>query len=187
MAGFSREVAHRVFARELHDTTLSLEKDSEDMYAPQYVLTPTGARVNRMFVVGTLTEVDNIGNDVDYWRGRIVDPTGTFFVYAGQYQPEAAAAISEMELPSFVAVVGKAHIYEAEDGKITTSVRPESIMVVDKDVRDRWVLDTAKRTLERLGSMDRDDWSKKALEHYSVDLTEYVQLATEALSTLKDK
>jgi len=187
MAGFSREVAHRVFARELHDTTLSLEKDSEDMYAPQYTLTPTGAKVNRLLVVGTLTEVDNIGNDVDYWRGRIVDPTGTFFVYAGQYQPEAAAALSEMELPSFVAVVGKAHIYEAEDGKITTSVRPESIKVVDKDVRDRWVLDTAKRTLERLGAMDRDEWSKKALEHYSIDLNEYVELAKESLSELQDK
>ena len=187
MAGFSREVAHRMFARELHDTTLSLKKDSEDMYAPQYSLTPTGVRVNRMLVVGTLTEVDNIGTDVDYWRGRIVDPTGTFFVYAGQYQPEAAATISEIELPAFVAVVGKAHMYEAEDGKITTSVRPESIKVVDKDVRDRWVLDTAKRTLERLGTMERDEWSKMALEHYSIDLKEYVELVKESLSNLSDK
>ena len=52
MAGFTREVAYRIFAHELKDTSVALERDLENAYAPQYVLTPTGAKVNRVFIVG---------------------------------------------------------------------------------------------------------------------------------------
>ncbi|MCK4929252.1 MAG: DNA-binding protein, partial [Methanosarcinales archaeon] len=83
---YSREVAHRVFAQEFRDSDLSF-KDSNDQYSPQYLLTPTGAKVNRMFIVGTLTEKEDIGTDAEYWRARVVDPTGAFIIYAGQYQP----------------------------------------------------------------------------------------------------
>ena len=51
MAGFFREAARRVFARELKDSNLT-SKDESDQYAPQYLLTPTGAKVNRIFIVG---------------------------------------------------------------------------------------------------------------------------------------
>jgi len=43
----------------------------------------------------------------EYLRGRIVDPTGAFNVYAGHYQPEALVALSNLTKPCFVAVVGK--------------------------------------------------------------------------------
>ncbi|MFW6265140.1 MAG: DNA-binding protein, partial [Halanaeroarchaeum sp.] len=84
----TREVARRVFAAEFNDATYTF-KESDDERAPLYALLPTGERVNRVFIVGTLTETEDIGNENEYWRGRVVDPTGTFFVYAGQYQPEA--------------------------------------------------------------------------------------------------
>jgi uncharacterized protein len=48
-----------------------------------------------------------------------------------------------------VAVVGKARTYEPEPGKVFTSVRPESITIVDETVRDHWVLETAKHTRAR--------------------------------------
>ena len=57
------------------------------------MLLPTGAKANRIFVVGTLTETEDVGSDDEYWQGRIVDPTGRFFTYAGQYQPEAAGTL----------------------------------------------------------------------------------------------
>jgi len=62
MASFAREVAYRIFAQELRDTAVALERDLEDVYAPQYVLSPTGAKINRVFVVGTLTEKEDIGH-----------------------------------------------------------------------------------------------------------------------------
>src|SRR6266705_1127868 len=47
--------------------------------APSYVVTPLGAKVNRVFVVGVITDVENVGSDIQpMWRARVSDPTGTF-------------------------------------------------------------------------------------------------------------
>jgi RPA family protein len=154
MAGYTREVARRVFAAELRASNLSFrEGDEQQQYAPQFILTPTGARCNRVFFVGTLTERDDIGGDAEYWRGRVSDPTGSVFVYAGQYQPEAARTLSSITPPAFVAVVGKPSLYEPEDGRKLISVRAEAIQKVDEPVAIRWVLDTAARTIDRLSRM----------------------------------
>src|SRR5450759_5729817 len=105
MALKQREVARRLYAKELQGSTL-FYKEHDDAYAPQYLITPTGAKCNRVFVVGTLTEKEDVGTEAEFWRGRIVDPTGAFFVYAGQYQPEAAQVLAKTTPPEFIAVVG---------------------------------------------------------------------------------
>ncbi|MFW6153542.1 MAG: DNA-binding protein, partial [Halobacteriota archaeon] len=79
-----REVARRAFAREFNAATYTFS-ESDDEYAPVYALLPTGQRMNRAFVVGTLTETEDVGAEGEYWRGRVLEPTGTFFAYAGQY------------------------------------------------------------------------------------------------------
>lgn len=150
-----REVAQRVFAKEFNDSTFSIDSKAEpsgqpEAHAPNFLVTPAGAKVNRLFVVGVVTEVDNIGTENDLWRARVVDPTGAFVVYAGQYQPEAAIFLSTIEVPSFVSVVGKARVYEPEDGSVFVSIRPEEINIVDAAVRDRWIVDTAELTLDRI-------------------------------------
>src|SRR5512139_187257 len=154
MTGFSREVARRIFAEELKSSNYSF-RDGEDQhqYAPSYLLTPTGAKCNRVFLVGTLTEKDDIGGDTEYWRGRIIDPTGSILIYAGQYQPEAAQALANIEPPAFVAVVGKPNLFQTEDGSVIISVRAESIQKVNDATRNRWIVETAKRTHERLDSL----------------------------------
>ncbi len=80
----------------------------------------------------------------------MVDPTGSILVYAGQYQPEAAQKLASMETPAFVAVVGKPNLYQTEDGNMIISLRAEAIQRVDEATRDRWIMDTARRTQERL-------------------------------------
>ncbi len=112
-----------------------------------------GAKCNRVFTVGTLTEKDDIGGDTEYWRGRLVDPTGSILIYAGQYQPEAAQILANMEAPAFVAVVGKPNLYQTEDGNIIISLRAESIQRVDEATRNQWIMDTARRTSERLAAL----------------------------------
>ncbi|MGB9987828.1 RPA family protein [Salarchaeum japonicum] len=145
----SREVAWRVFAAEFDDADYSYAESDEER-APNYVVTPTGARVNRLFVVGVLTEVEQVSDDV--LRARIVDPTGAFVVYAGQYQPDALASLERLDAPAFVAITGKARTFEPDDADtVYTSVRPESISEVDADTRDRWVVRTAEQTTERVG------------------------------------
>ncbi|MFB6160378.1 MAG: RPA family protein [Haloferacaceae archaeon] len=182
----TREVARRVFAREFNDASHTF-KESDDERAPLYLLLPTGERANRVFLVGTLTEKEDIGEDSEYWRGRIVDPTGTFFVYAGQYQPEAASALRDLEPPAYVAVVGKPRTFETDDGTVNVSVRPESISVVDAATRDRWVVETAERTVERVAAFDDDanEYARMARERYDLDPAGYRDAAVEALESLE--
>ncbi len=208
MSEFTREVAGRIFSQELRDSDLTI-REHEDQYAPLYLITPTGARCNRVFVVGTLTERDNVGAETDYWRGRIADPTGSILVYAGQYQPDAAQALADTELPSFVAVVGKPSVYEPEDGTRLISIRAESVQKVDAATRDRWIVDTARRTLERLDNFESsikegpdafsngkqlmDEPSEeisdaaKAQLYYNTDLKQYRQMVVTALQSMKDR
>ncbi|MCU4752245.1 hypothetical protein OB919_09640 [Halobacteria archaeon AArc-curdl1] len=146
-----REVAYRVFAAEFDDATLS-HSESDEERAPNYVITPTGARLNRVFVVGALTEVTSVNEEM--LRARIVDPTGAFVVYAGQYQPDALAFLERTDPPAFVAVTGKARTYQPEDSDVVyTSIRPESLALVDAGTRERWVVSAAEQTLERAGTM----------------------------------
>ncbi len=178
-AELTREVARRVFASEFNDSTYTF-KESDDERAPNYALLPTGDRANRVFIVGTLTETEDVGEDSEYWRGRVVDPTGTFFVYAGQYQPEAASVLRETEPPAYVAVVGKPRTYETEDGTVNVSVRPESIAVVDAATRDRWVVETAERTVERIEAFAEWEAEQEAPESGSTAPTnEYAKMATD--------
>ena len=147
----TREVAHRLFAAEFDDADFSYSESDEER-APNYVVTPTGARVNRLFVVGVLTEIEQVNEEV--LRARVVDPTGAFVVYAGQYQPDELAFLEAATPPLFVAVTGKARTFEPEDGdRVFTSVRPESISEVDGDTRDRWVVQATEQTLDRIGRM----------------------------------
>lgn len=172
----TREVARRAFAAEFNDASYTF-KESDDDRAPVYSLLPTGESANRVFVVGTLTETEDVGEDSEYWRGRIVDPTGTFFTYAGQYQPEAASALREAETPAYVSVVGKPRTYETDEGDVNVSLRPESITVVDADTRDRWVVETAERTIERIESFDGAASETPLEDDDAVDTDEYDAMA----------
>jgi RPA family protein len=183
----TREVARRVFAREFNDASHTF-KESDDERAPVYLLLPTGERANRVFVVGTLTEKEDVGEDDEYWRGRIVDPTGTFFVYAGQYQPDAASTLRELEPPAYVAVVGKPRTYETDDGSVNVSVRPESITAVDSVTRDRWVVEAATRTLERVAAFEDEgnEYARMADEEYDLPVDDYRAMALAALEGLDE-
>ncbi|SFF81348.1 hypothetical protein SAMN04488063_0392 [Halopelagius inordinatus] len=183
----TREVARRVFAEEFNDASYTF-KESDDERAPVYLLLPTGEKANRVFLVGTLTEKEDVGEDNEYWRGRIVDPTGTFFVYAGQYQPEAANALRELEPPAYVSVVGKPRTYETDDGNVNVSVRPESISVVDASTRDRWVVETSERTLERIETFDEEgnEYARMAREEYDLPTDRYKGAAVSALESLEE-
>jgi RPA family protein len=148
-----REVAYRAFAAEYEDADFSYSESDEER-APNYVVLPTGARVNRLFVAGVLTEVEQASEEI--LRARIVDPTGAFVVYAGQYQPDALAFLERADPPAFVALTGKARTFQPEDSEVTyTSIRPETANEVDADTRDRWTVDAARQTVERVAAAAR--------------------------------
>ncbi|MDD5142199.1 nucleic acid-binding protein [Methanoregula sp.] len=184
---FEREPARRVFAAELRECRYQF-KDGEDEKSPTFVLLPSGERSNRIFIVGTLTEKTRQGEQNMFYRGRVVDPTGTFFVMAGSYQPEAMQQLAKIEPPQFVAVIGKPNLYQKPDGSWLVSVRVESITVVDMDTRDIWVLDAAKHTLDRVDAFAKEPTPDilKAKEQYpTIDPSLFRKIAYDALAQIK--
>jgi len=202
-----REVAWRIFAEEFNASKLEIRGEGE--YAPSYIVTPLGAMVNRLFIVGVLTDVENIGQaEEPLYRGRVVDPTGTFYVSAGQYQPEAAKKLGAMKTPSIVALVGKVRTYSPEAGTVYVSVRPEDLTEVSPETRDWWIVETARLTQDRVGGMTealavdkpteeglvKAGYSQqgarglvKAVEFYGeVDVAHYGQVADEAVRSIVD-
>jgi len=181
----SREVAKRVFAREFNDATFTF-KESDEERAPNFALLPTGDRANRVFVVGTLTETEDIGDDSEYWRGRVVGPTGTFFVYAGQYQPDATAFLRDAQAPEYVAVVGKPSTFETDDGTVNVSLRPESITASDEAARERWVVEAAERTLDRIEAFEDEtnEYAEMARDEYDTAVETYRREVVEALESI---
>ena len=185
---FEREPARRVFASELRECRYQF-KDGDDEKSPTFVLLPTGERANRVFVVGTLTEKQRQGDQNIFYRGRVVDPTGTFFVMAGSYQPEAMQQLAKIETPAFVAVIGKPNLYQKDPASSPlVSIRIESITVVDKDTRDIWVLDAAQHTLDRIDAFNVGTAPDviKAKEHYpTLDPAIFRKMAYDALAQIK--
>ena len=145
----ARETAWRVFATELNSTTLEIKATEEKQ--PSYIVTPLGAKINRVLIAGVMTEKENIGSEEEpMWKARIQDVSGSFSINVGRFQPEASAAIADIEIPSFVAAVGRVRTYTTDDQRVFVSVRPEHIVPIDESVRNEWILETAKSTWKRL-------------------------------------
>lgn len=181
---FEREPAKRAFAQELRESRHHFKEGTEEK-SPTYILLPTGERANRIFLVGTLTEKERKGDQNMFYQARIADPTGTFYIIAGSYQPDAMQQIARIEPPTFVAVVGKPSVYDSPTGAVLVSIRAESITVVETDTRNLWVLDAARSTLDRLDRLGSDEDSRKALELYRIDAAIYRRMVFDALAQLK--
>jgi len=200
-----REPARRLFAAEFNDARFETSGVGER--APTHVVTPLGARVSRLFVVGVLTSNDPAGEDGDMRRAQITDPTGVFYLFAGRYQPEALEVLEELDPPQIVGVVGKARTYEPEEGTTYTSIRPERIHPLASEDRDDWILQAAEQTLDRVQALDQayrleEEASQARLveegvdedtatgimdalgEYGNVDLNSYLSLVSDALGYL---
>ena len=147
-----RETARRIFAIE-YNRSEHEDRGMEDN-APNYLITPLGDRVNRIYAIGVMMNKTNTGTeDSPMYRAEVRDPTGTFYLYAGQYQPQAMSALAALEPPILVGVVGKVRTFMKEDGTFYTSVKPETVFPVDIPERDRWILSTAKFTRDKINSV----------------------------------
>jgi RPA family protein len=148
-----RLIAQRFLAEELRQISKEIPKSGGDDFEPQLFLSPTGAKGSRVLFVGVATETDVVGTESVIHRVRVADPTGTAFVSAGQYQPEAAQVLAQLKVPAFVAVVGKISTYTPEEGKILTSIRAERVYIVDETTRDNWLVETVLKTMERMNAL----------------------------------
>ena len=67
-----RQTAWRVFAGEFNDSTVEIKGEGE--MTPSYVVTPLGAKVNRVFIIGVLTDVENVSEDGELLTRDQSDP-----------------------------------------------------------------------------------------------------------------
>jgi len=167
-----RQPAWRVFASEYNDITLELPSQGEK--TPSFVVSPLGAKINRVFVVGVLTDVEMVSQGGEFVRAHLSDPTGVFTIYSGQYQPEATAALQRVDVPAFVALVGKSRVYTPEEGTMLVSLRPEVVHEVDAAIRDQWILETCQQTKDRYSYMNEarkmETPTKQDLKHLGCSL-----------------
>ncbi len=150
-----REPAWRVTAREL-ESSLEEERGEGDR-AASYLLSPFGARMNRVLVTGTLSPAEAIGRDETqpFWRARLTDPTSSVAVTAGTFQPRAMSALRSTSTPRSAVVVGKVHLYRGRDGVGYVSVRAEGIRFAS-EAEERGVLaDIVRQSLDRLDLIGR--------------------------------
>ena len=201
-----RETAWRVFAGEYNDSTVEIKGEGEKV--PSYIVTPLGAKINRLFIIGVLTDVENISESGELLRAHVSDPTGVFTLYSGQYQQDVTKTLSDIDVPAFVAIVGKARTYTPEEGVFYVSIRPENIVEVSAEARDQWILETCTITknrieaileamkmnqsnaydLRKLGySRELSDGIVAALKNYGnkIDVDKYLTLIQESLQYLR--
>ncbi len=180
---FKRTPTIRMLASEITATTVELQSGQKDSYQPTIYLSPTGAEINRVLIAGTAVEKEDVGTDNSFWRLRVADPTGVVFVYAGQYQPEAAKAIQKLDVPCFVIVSGKLSHYKPEQGGDTiVSVRAESILPVALELRDHSLADIANHTVRRILEASKNEKVKESYPNY--DYSSFIQSITVLLDQI---
>ena len=150
-----REPAWRVTAREL-ESSFEEERGSGDR-AASYLLSPFGARMNRVLVAGELSPAEPIGRDdaSTFWRARLTDPSGAVAVTAGSFQPRAMAQLRAAREPRPCLAVGKVHLYRGRDGVAYVSVRAEAVRSVSENEERALLADAVRQTLDRLDLLER--------------------------------
>ncbi|MGI0129480.1 MAG: hypothetical protein ACREDE_07485 [Thermoplasmata archaeon] len=150
-----REPAWRVSAREL-EGSFEEEREGGERSAG-YVLSPFGARMNRVLIAGTLVPPEPIGRGEPqtFWRSRLSDPTGAVAVTAGSFQPRAMAQLRSVRDPQPALVVGKVHLYRGRDGVAYVSVRAEGVRSVSESEERAVLADIVRQTLDRLDLIER--------------------------------
>ena len=149
-----REPAWRVLANEF-SSALEEERGSGER-AASYLLTPLGARMNRVLMVGSLGVAESVGRDDSqpFLRARLTDPTGSTFVTAGGFQPRAMSQLKAGGAPRLPLEVGKAHLYHGRDGVAYGSVRAEAVRTLSDWEYRAALSEVTRQTLDRLDLLE---------------------------------
>jgi uncharacterized protein len=145
-----RELAWRVLANELQASDAEERGAGEKI--PSYVISPLGARMNRVLVAGTIAPTERVGVDSNtgFVRARLTDPTGVVLVTAGSYQPQGQADLERIRDPTRVLVVGKLSRVRGGLANSPTSLRAETVQPVSEAEYSMLLAEAATQTLDRL-------------------------------------
>jgi hypothetical protein len=172
------EGAIRLFAGEFNQSSLTVP--GEDDKSASWVVIPSGGSCRQVFLAGALVEVQEQG---DMLFARLADPTGGFDLVCGGNNTALAESFRNIPVPSFISVSGRAQLYRKE-GKTVLTIRPDQVQIIDRRVRDQWVITTAIATLARLRLVHQalkglctDSRILQACSHYSLTLKDLQDMA----------
>jgi RPA family protein len=185
----AREVAKKVFASELLDTTLHYKK-STDEKAPGYVLTPTGEEANRLYMTAILTDVEQINTDPIMYRLRLLDPSGRITATASQFKPAALASASKLVAPCFVAMTVRMSISTGRtDGKLYQNINIDTINEVDEATYVAGSVAAYNATVDRIQKLadPANELGQKALQEYHTDIGSYKEMLVRVLEDIEKR
>ena len=154
---YERSASFHVFANEFRASTLHEKGPGE--YDPSYLISPLGAKINRMVVCGLLERLEHreLSNGSSILQGQVRDCSGVFFFSIGDYAPDAVKEIGNQWLEQVeigevlhVAMTVKARWYQSEDGGIFTSIRPEEVTTIEPSTYALWLARTSEETMKRI-------------------------------------
>lgn len=165
MRGKKREVAHRIFMAELLKASYVIP--GEKQFDPTYIVTPLGRKVNRIFWVGGLMNVQHVvDDDKDYYRAVLIDPTGQLVIVTSQQYSDAGPRLVAIGEGKIISVVAKPYVKNNRLG-----LRIESVAETDLETRLIWMDETKNSLLrqidvyrEMITSTDRE--VQLVMEHY---------------------
>lgn len=181
--------AVRFFAGEFSQSSLSVP--GEDETSASWIVLPSGGYCRNVFIAGALVEVREQG---DMLFARLADPTGGFDLVCGGNNTALAESFRQIPVPSFITVSGRAQLYRKE-GKSVRTIRPDQVRIIDRRIRDQWVITTAIATLARLRLVHQalkgfgsDNRILQACSYYSLtfkDLREMAGIVAGALTSVR--
>jgi RPA family protein len=150
-----RETAWRLLAHELGSARS--EERGEGERAATYLFTGLGARVNRILLAGHLDPAEPAGRDggPSFYRARFTDPTGSFTVTAGSFQPRALTALRALPSGGEVILVGKPTLFQGRDGTPSVSVRAEDLRPASGEEVRVLQAEAARQTARRIELLRR--------------------------------
>ncbi|MCE5298106.1 MAG: hypothetical protein MUE45_05500 [Methanoregulaceae archaeon] len=146
------------------------------------LLTPGGMVCRLLFLAGTLTEKGQ--NDSDYFYGRVADPTGVFELRKMRPDTGLQAAVSGIDTPAFVTVMGQARM-NTTCANAVPYVELLEMREIDRPTRDTWIIRTAELTCERLSRMKKAIESGAGSDEFTQAISEF-RVSTSSIGTLAE-
>ena len=187
----NHDFTSRIFFGELLKSDLFIKENGAT-----FLVTPTCAICNRLFGVGEVKEMEKRGNIT---KIKISDSTGTLNIYTDK--------VIKLKSNKFLAFVGNLHMRVSEGaGEIKSKgviegageIKSKGVLIlveeagaVEENVRNNWIINTARRTMERIEllrnlslegqgyliascaadakPLPKKQWLNEAREHYAID------------------
>lgn len=183
-------VTCRVFFKELLKSNLIVNTGEGE---GSILATPSCARCHRLFGVGEVKEVEKRGIIT---KIKLNDTTAALNIYTDKEL--------QCKTELFLAFIGNLHLREGRTKGGGFIIIVEEAGVVEEDVRNNWIVSTARRTMERIellrgfsfdwdtitssnaekNALPGEQWMWEAVKHYAIDGEKLDALAGMAINAV---